>query len=54
MAIRYTVYCKKPAAGVAPQQLLSGVRQADLLTLAENDNVLELDCCTFRFDKLPQ
>jgi len=22
--------------------------------LAENDNVLELDCCTFRFDKLPQ
>jgi DNA-binding transcriptional ArsR family regulator len=22
--------------------------------LAENDNVLELDCCTFRFDKLPK
>ena len=22
--------------------------------LAENDNVLELDCCTFRFDKLPR
>lgn len=22
--------------------------------LAENKNVLELDCCTFRFDKLPK
>jgi DNA-binding transcriptional ArsR family regulator len=22
--------------------------------LASNKNVLELDCCTFRFDKLPQ
>ncbi|MBE7500539.1 MAG: winged helix-turn-helix transcriptional regulator [Verrucomicrobiales bacterium] len=22
--------------------------------LAANDNVLELDCCTFRFDKLPR
>lgn len=22
--------------------------------LAANDNVLELDCCTFRFDKLPK
>ena len=22
--------------------------------LAENQNVLELDCCTFRFDKLPR
>lgn len=22
--------------------------------LAENQNVLELDCCTFRFDKLPK
>lgn len=22
--------------------------------LAANDDVLELDCCTFRFDKLPQ
>jgi hypothetical protein len=39
VAIRYTVYCTKSAAHVTPEQLLAGVREADLLTIAENDDV---------------
>ncbi len=39
MAIRYTVYCKRSVAGVAPEQLLAGVRSADLHTIAENDEI---------------
>lgn len=41
MAIRYTVYCRKPAGGVTPQQLLDGLLQADLVMLAEHDEVPE-------------
>ena len=41
MAVRYTAYCTKPAAGVTPQQLLVGVREADLVTIAANDGVPE-------------
>jgi hypothetical protein len=39
VAVRYTAYCKKTTVCVTPQQLLSGVRQADLLTIAEGDQV---------------
>jgi hypothetical protein len=39
MPIRYTVFCKRSVADVAPQQLLAGVRAADLQTLAENDEI---------------
>jgi DNA-binding transcriptional ArsR family regulator len=36
------------------KQRLYGVASELKRHLAENDNVLELDCCTFRFDKLPR
>ncbi|WP_157369151.1 hypothetical protein [Zavarzinella formosa] len=39
MAIRYTVYCRKSVAGVTPEQLLAGSREADLHTIAENDDI---------------
>ncbi len=39
MAIRYTVYCQRSAAGVTPEQLLAGTREADLHTIAENDDI---------------
>jgi hypothetical protein len=39
VAIRYTVYCRESLAGVTPEQLLRGVQEADLLTIAENDGV---------------
>jgi hypothetical protein len=39
MAVRYTVYCKRSAAEVTPEQLLGGLREADLHTIAENDDV---------------
>lgn len=32
---------------------LYGVAEGLVGRLASNHNVLELDCCTFRFDKLP-
>ena len=41
MAVRYTVYCKKPAASVTPGQLLAVLQQADLVMMAENDGVSE-------------
>jgi hypothetical protein len=37
MAARYTVYCKHSIAQVTPEQLLAGVRQADLHTIAEEE-----------------
>jgi hypothetical protein len=39
MAIRYTVYCQQNAAEVSPEQLLAGASEADLHTIAENDEV---------------
>ncbi len=39
MAIRYTVYCKRPVADVTPEQLLAGMQVADLHTIAENDDI---------------
>ncbi len=39
MAIRYTVYCQRSVAGVTPEQLLAGVCEADLFTIAENNDV---------------
>jgi hypothetical protein len=39
MAARYTVYCKRSAADVSPEQLLAGVRVVDLHTIAENDDI---------------
>ena len=41
MAVRYTVYCKRSAAQVTPEQLLAGTRVADLHTIAENDDIPE-------------
>jgi hypothetical protein len=41
MAIRYTVYCQRSAAGVTPEELLAGTREADLHTIAENDDIPE-------------
>jgi hypothetical protein len=41
VAVRYTVYCRRPAESITPQQLLDGVRLADLVTLAENDDIPE-------------
>lgn len=38
----------------AGQQRLYGVAPGLKDQLAANANVLELDCCTFRFDKLPE
>jgi hypothetical protein len=37
MAARYTVYCKQSVAHVTPEQLLAGVCDADLHTIAEVD-----------------
>jgi hypothetical protein len=39
MAVRYTVYCKQSVARVTPEQLLAGVQEADLHTIAENDDI---------------
>jgi hypothetical protein len=39
VAVRYTVYCKQSVAHVTPEQLLAGVREADLPTIAENDDI---------------
>jgi hypothetical protein len=39
MPIRYTVYCQQSVAAVTPQQLLAGTREADLHTIAENDDI---------------
>ena len=39
MAMRYTAYCKKSAADVTPAQLLAGTTDADLMTIAEYDDV---------------
>jgi hypothetical protein len=39
MAIRYTVYCQQSVAGITPEQLLAGTRNADLHTIAENDDI---------------
>ena len=36
------------------KQRLYGIALAFKDGLAANQNVLELDCCTFRFDKLPK
>ena len=36
------------------KQRLYGVVPSLKDELAANQNVLELDCCTFRFDKLPR
>jgi hypothetical protein len=41
MGIRYTAYCKKSVAHVTPDQLLAGVKRADLHTIAENNDVPE-------------
>jgi hypothetical protein len=41
MAARYTVYCQRIAAGITPEQLLAGTREADLHTIAENDDIPE-------------
>jgi hypothetical protein len=41
MAIHYTVYCKKSVARVTAAELLKGVTDADLLTLAKKDGVAE-------------
>lgn len=41
MAARYTVYCRRSAAAVTPEQLLRGVQFADLHTLAEFSDVPE-------------
>jgi DNA-binding transcriptional ArsR family regulator len=38
----------------AGKQRLYGVAPGLKDELAANQNVLELDCCTFRFDKLPR
>ena len=38
----------------AGKQRLYGVAPRLKDELAANQNVLELDCCTFRFDKLPK
>ncbi len=38
----------------AGKQRLYGVAPGLKVHLATNRNVLELDCCTFRFDKLPR
>src|SRR5271170_3526391 len=37
MAVRYSVYCKQSVAHVTPEQLLAGVQEADLHTIAEDD-----------------
>jgi hypothetical protein len=37
MAARYTVYLKRSAAGVTPEQLLDGTTEADLHTIVEDD-----------------
>jgi hypothetical protein len=39
MAIRYTVYCQNGVAGVTPEQLLAGVREFDLHTIAEDNEI---------------
>jgi hypothetical protein len=39
MAVRYTVYCRRSVAGVTPERLLAGTREADLHTIAENDDI---------------
>lgn len=39
MAVRYTVYCQKSVAAVAPEQLLAGTRVADLHTIAEGNDI---------------
>jgi hypothetical protein len=39
VAVRYTVYCRNSVAHVTPEQLLEGVREGDLLTIAERDGV---------------
>lgn len=39
MAIRYTAYCRQSVAAITPQQLLAGIREADLHTIAENDDI---------------
>jgi DNA-binding transcriptional ArsR family regulator len=36
------------------KQRLYGMAPSLKHELAKNQNVLELDCCTFRFDKLPK
>jgi DNA-binding transcriptional ArsR family regulator len=36
------------------KQRLYGVASGLQKHLAKNQNILELDCCTFRFDKLPK
>jgi hypothetical protein len=41
MPIRYTVFCKRSAAAVTPEQLLAGTRVADLHTIAEFDDIPE-------------
>lgn len=38
----------------AGRQRLYGVAKNLKKELAANQNVLELECCTFRFDKLPK
>jgi len=38
----------------AGKQRLYGMAASLKLELAENKNVLELGCCTFRFDRLPR
>jgi len=39
VGISYTVYCKKSVADVTPEQMLAGVNEADLETLAESYDV---------------
>lgn len=41
MAICYTVYCQNNVSGVTSEQLLAGVREADLQTIAENNDIPE-------------
>lgn len=43
MSLGYTVYLRRSLADVAPRQVVEGVRQADLLTLAEASGVAEAD-----------
>jgi len=41
MAITYTVFCKKSAREVSPEQLLKGILESDLHTIAEGYEVPE-------------
>lgn len=39
MPNRYTVFCKRSVAAIKPEQLLAGILEADLQTVAEGDGI---------------